>query len=448
MTKKIVKIMTILTITIGLLSTNAFAVTDKKNDDALYFYLVRHGQTYSNIKEMTIGGGGNAQLTAKGRYDARSLGVGLKDVNFIAAYSSTLGRAYETADNILAGRDMSITQIADLKDISWGNAEGGRIEDLTNQYGHSGNDFEFYFGKYTDANFSSPVKTENMYDFSKRFDSALRSIAKKHQNESGNILVVAHSSMAFYLQKYRPELPLSGLSNTSVSVLEYKNGNFKLIDFNNTDYLNKGYELEKSLPALEIDVIINPKTILHNVGVMEGRTDSDLTKEGIAVSKKIAKQLSSSTFITAYSSTLGRARETNSIVLQNSNTPIIYDNNLNEIFLGRWEAEKINTIKSDKTAEAKNLFSAKRVLNFKAPYGGENGDIAAYRLTTILQKMGLKYEFSQGKILVFTHPIIFRAFLNQMVPDYNLAVTKQAQIITLNYKNEKFSVAKVQEINP
>lgn len=95
-------------IIISITSTSALATSDS---DALYFYLVRHGQTYSNIKEMTIGGGGNAQLTTKGRYDARSLGLGLEDVDFIAGYSSTLGRAHETASNILTGRNMDIIEI-------------------------------------------------------------------------------------------------------------------------------------------------------------------------------------------------------------------------------------------------------------------------------------------------------------------------------------------------
>lgn len=442
MKKYIDKVISTLIIAISLYSINVFA-----ESDALYFYLVRHGQTYSNTKGMTIGGGGNAQLTAKGRYDARSLGLGLKDIDFIAAYSSTLGRANETAKNILASRNLEVNQLADLKDISWGNAEGGRISDLTEKYGYSGDDFLFYFGDYTNDSFVSPVKTENMFDFSMRFDSALRSIASNHKNESGNILVVAHSSMAFYLQKYRPDQPLSGLSNTSVSVLKYENGKFELVDFNNTDYLKAGYELEKSLKPLEFKIIINPNTILHDVDVMEGTTDSDLNNIGISVSKDIAEKLKPSTFVAAYSSKLGRAIETNALVLKDRNIPVIYEDNFNEIFLGDWEAEKISTIKEDKTGESDNLFSSKNIIKFKSHHGGENGDIAAYRFSSSLKKIAMKNEFTEGKVLVFTHPIIFRAFLNQTIPDYNLALKNNAQIITLQYKNEIFSIVDVVDFN-
>lgn len=86
-----------------------------RQDAVLHFYLVRHGQTWSNSKEMTIGGGGNAQLTPKGRYDANSLGLGLAEIDFIGGYSSTLGRAYETANRVLRGRDLSVVKIEDRR---------------------------------------------------------------------------------------------------------------------------------------------------------------------------------------------------------------------------------------------------------------------------------------------------------------------------------------------
>lgn len=296
----------------------------------LRFYLVRHGQTYSNIKEMTIGGGGNAQLTPKGRYDASSLGLGLAEVEFIAGYSSTLGRAYETANQILRGRNMQVKQIDDLKDISWGDAEGGRIDDLTDKFGHSGNDFAFYFGAYNDPAFKSPVNAENMADFSARFEGALRQIATQHADQDGNILVTAHSSMAFYLQKYRANQPLAGLANTSVSVLEFKDGQFHLIDFNNTDYLESGYARAKALPPLEITLVVNPLTQLQQAGVMEGTTDSDFTDAGEKANQQLHRTLKSTRFIAAYSSELGRGYKTAQRVMADHQIPVQQDNQLNE----------------------------------------------------------------------------------------------------------------------
>lgn len=420
---------------------------ENKQSKTLRFYLVRHGQTYSNIKEMTIGGGGNAQLTKKGRDDATCVGLGLADVNFIAGYSSTLGRAYETASYILKGRNMQVSQIANLKDISWGDAEGGRIDDLTGQFGHSGNDFLFYFGSYTDPDFKSPVNAENMHQFSARFDAALRDIAKNYPDQEGNILVVAHSSMAFYLQKYRADLPLTGLSNTSASVLELKDGEFRLVDFNNTDYLQQGCKKKEKMAPLEITVVINPMTVLNQAGVMEGRSDSDLTKAGIKASQTLAAELKKVNYVAAYSSTLSRAYNTADIVLANKGVTLTKDSNLDEMFLGYWEAEKVTTLKNNKAVQSNDLFSADKVINFISSEGGESGVVAAYRLNSALAQIGNTYEFSNGKVIVFTHPIAMKAFLNQQVPGYKFNNSNELQVITLNYKDEAFSVKSVKAIS-
>jgi broad specificity phosphatase PhoE len=416
------------------------AQANTKQATTLRFYLVRHGQTYSNIKEMTIGGGGNAQLTPKGRYDASSLGLGLAEVEFIAGYSSTLGRAYETANQILRGRNMQVKQIEDLKDISWGDAEGGRIDDLTDKFGHSGNDFAFYFGTYNDPAFKSPVNAENMSDFSARFEGALRQIAAQHPDQKGNILVTAHSSMAFYLQKYRTDQPLAGLANTSVSVLELKDGQFHLIDFNNTDYLKSGYAREKALSPLEITLIVNPLTQLQQAGVMEGTTDSDFTEAGEKANQQLHRTLQSTRFIAAYSSELGRGYKTAQRVMAGHQIPVQQDSQLNEMFLGHWEAEKVATLKNDQSEAARNLFSANNLIRFVAPDEGENGEIAAYRLDRFLSAIGQKYEFSQGKVIVFTHPLILNAFFNKRLPDYSWQPNQRLQVVTLAYKNETFSV--------
>lgn len=415
--------------------------------NVLRFYLVRHGQTLSNIKEMTVGGGGNAQLTKKGRYDASSLGLGLSAIKFIAAYSSTQGRAFETANLVLRGRDLPVTQIENLKDISWGDVEGGRIHALTGKFGHSGDDFDFYFGRYDDPGFVSPVNAESTYKFSQRFESALLEIAQQHIHQSGNILVAAHSSMAFYLQKYRHNMPLSGLSNTSVSVLEFNNGNFRLVDFNNTRYLKQGYKIEKQISPLEIKVVINPLTIFNNAKVLEGTSDSDFTAAGILANQKIQKILSKDKFLTIYSSELGRAWKTALTALPDSKKLLVKTSNLNEIFLGDWEAQDISVATQQHPDEIRKLLSGGSSLNFVSPNQGENGDIAAWRLNKALKKIGYQYEFSEGKVAVFTHPFAFNAFLNKYVTTPPIINGyKTPLIVTIQFKNDEFKVKSVEVI--
>lgn len=414
------------------------AAKNAEDDGVLRFYLVRHGQTLSNIKAMTIGGGGNAELTAKGRYDASSLGLGLADIPFIAAYSSTLGRAFQTATLILRDRNMAVTQIDGLKDISWGAAEGGRIDDLTAQFGHSGNDFAFYFGHPGDVDFVSPVQAENMAVFSHRFESALRAIARQHRGESGNILVAAHSSMAFYLQKYRSEQPLSGLANTSVSVLEWRKGAFRLVDFNNTALLQSGYLKAAALAPLEMTIVVNSLTRLKQSGVMEGTSDSDFSAAGDRANQRLAEHLQKMAFIGVWSSELGRAVKTSQAVMLSHHQQVVQDKRLNELFLGPWEAEKIATLRTLSAAEP--LFSPGKRINLVPAEQGERGEVAAARLDEVLSQIGYQYEHSQGRVAVFTHPLILDAFLSKRMPGYLPPPCEAACILTLTYKNEAFQV--------
>lgn len=417
------------------------AIKTGEHDGVLRFYLVRHGQTLSNVKEMTIGGGGNAELTRKGRYDASSLGLGLSEVPFIAAYSSTLGRAYQTANLILRGRDINVVKIDDLKDISWGDAEGGRIHDLTAQFGHSGDDFPYYFGSFNDPDFVSPVHAENMAAFSQRFEGALRAIARQHKGQSGNILVAAHSSMAFYLQKYRAGKPLSGLSNTSVSVLELRHGVFSLADFNNTTWLQSGYQREKALPPLEIVMVVNPLTHLKQIGVMEGTSDSGFSPAGHQANQNIAEQLHRTPFSAAWSSELNRAVKTAEAVMLPQGIPVMQDKRLNEVFLGPWEAEKIATIITSPAAG--NVFTPGKVIDFIPESEGERGQVAAARFDEMLSALGYQYEFSQGRLAVFTHPRVLDAFLSLRIPGDVHPQWDNAYSVTLTYKNETFNVKDV-----
>lgn len=208
-------------------------ITGCHQDKELYVYLVRHGQTYSNVQGMLVGGDGNYDLTQRGISDSISLGNNLKDIPFIAAYSSTLGRTYDTANYILTGagqEDMSVEKVEGIKDISWGDAEGYTVKGFVEAY--KMDEFPDAFGDANDADFVSPINAESKYDFCNRFQESLLDIAMRHEQTGGNVLVVGHSSMYFWLQRYFSEKDLEELENTSVTVLKYNNGEWELIKYN------------------------------------------------------------------------------------------------------------------------------------------------------------------------------------------------------------------------
>ena len=96
------------------------------------------------------------------------------------------------------------------------------------------------FGNIDDKNFKSPINAESKYEFCKRFDNGIKKVLDENP-PGANILIVAHSSLAFYLQKIFPESDISGIDNTSVTIVkyDYDNKEFELKDLNDTGYLGQ-----------------------------------------------------------------------------------------------------------------------------------------------------------------------------------------------------------------
>lgn len=438
----------LLALLMALLMLSGLAATETaaKEEAPLRFYLVRHGQTYSNIKEATIGGGGNAQLTATGRKLAFSLGMGMEDedIQFIAAYSSTLGRAHETAHWILSGAgqvDLPITERDGLKDISWGAVEGGRIADLEKKYGVDGNDFEYYFGNYFDEDYVGPVEgTESTRQFADRFEAALLEIAKEHEGESGNILVTAHSTIGFYLSKFSDGKP-AGTPNTSACIVEYADGEFSLVEYGNVAYLNDGREKYDAMRPLEIVLVTTPQTIFQQAGVLEGSSDSNLTEAGQKAAESLGNKMAGGAPLAVYASELNRSKKSSEIAFGGKNIALSLDSRLDEMFLGYWEAEKISVLEKTDYANYRLLTSANYISSMPAVEGaGEKADRAAARLEGALRDMGEKHLSSEGKIVVFTHPFILKAFLNEQFPTYQVPASKNMQVVTLTFKDDVFEM--------
>ncbi len=97
------------------------------------WYLVRHGETEWNRTGRMQGHTG-VPLSAKGRRQAARLGERLRDVDFATVYCSDLPRAAETARIIAAGRDLAISDEADLREFSYGEWEGLTLEEVETRY--------------------------------------------------------------------------------------------------------------------------------------------------------------------------------------------------------------------------------------------------------------------------------------------------------------------------
>ena len=82
-------------------------------------YMVRHGETDWN-KARRIQGQVDIPLNAFGRHLAEETGKGLTDIPFEVCISSPLGRAVETAELILEGRDVPILTDRRIVEMAFG----------------------------------------------------------------------------------------------------------------------------------------------------------------------------------------------------------------------------------------------------------------------------------------------------------------------------------------
>lgn len=201
-----------------------------------YIYMVRHGRTYANEQGVLMGGDGNAELTPEAVDQAKAVGQALSDVSFDHAYTSTLGRTIDTASYLLEGAkqdDVARQQIRDLDDISWGDAEGYTRQQFMEE--NNLDEFPDAFGDTDDADFVSPIHAETKYHFYQRFNNGMQQIIDDIKSGE-NVLVVAHSSMQFWLEKQFPEVQGQDIANLSVTVIKVNHGKKELVEYNQVMY--------------------------------------------------------------------------------------------------------------------------------------------------------------------------------------------------------------------
>lgn len=136
---------------------------------------VRHGETDWNLARR-VQGHTDRPLNATGLEQAEALAAELADEPLVAAYSSDLLRAYETARILVAGRELGVTAIRDLRERDFGTWEG-----LTD---------EQVLSRYPEARHSPWGDAETREEMSRRVIAALHRIAEAHPG--GRVLVVGH----------------------------------------------------------------------------------------------------------------------------------------------------------------------------------------------------------------------------------------------------------------
>ena len=151
-------------------------------------FLVRHGETDWNV-ERRIQGQVNIELNEFGRHLARETAKGLKDISFDLCFTSPLGRARETAEILLDGRDVPVYEEERISEMAFGEYEGGCCS-------KTGWNLPEEFKKFfTDpANYKKPAGGEDFYDIKKRTGDFLKELYDNEELKDANILISTHGA--------------------------------------------------------------------------------------------------------------------------------------------------------------------------------------------------------------------------------------------------------------
>lgn len=183
-------------------------------------YLVRHGQTDWNAKEI-VQGHSDIPLNETGKNQARETGELLKDVHFDAVFASDLSRAVQTAEIIKLQRDLVVNTSKLIKERNFGKYEGA----TSTQYREENKEFFEKMATMTKEgrmNFRI-ADIENEAEVASRVIIFLREIAATYEGK--NVLVVSHGGVMRILLLHlgwasHAELPGGSVGNATFIELE------------------------------------------------------------------------------------------------------------------------------------------------------------------------------------------------------------------------------------
>lgn len=164
-------------------------------------YVIRHGKTDWNCL-YKLQGNTDIQLNDEGREMAREAAAEYADVHFDVCYCSPLGRAKETAEILLAGRDVPVIYDDRLREIKFGPYEG------TEQVFKHPESPVYNFFKDPE-NYVAPEGAESFEELLGRAGSFLNEAAYPLLAEGRDVLIVGHGALNSAIISVAKGLPLA-----------------------------------------------------------------------------------------------------------------------------------------------------------------------------------------------------------------------------------------------
>ncbi|TCC90552.1 histidine phosphatase family protein [Pedobacter frigiditerrae] len=197
-------------------------------------YIIRHGETELNRLGIVQGRGVDSDLNDTGRAQAEAFYNRYKDIQFDKIYTSALKRTHQTVQQFI---DLGLPweQHEGIDELAWGLWEG---QPNTPEARHA---FLEIVEKWQGGNYEAKFEGgESPNDVMLRMHETIELI--KSRTEEKRILVCMHGRamrllLCMLLKKPFSEMGDFPHQNTTLYKMEYADGHFSVIDFNNTDHL-------------------------------------------------------------------------------------------------------------------------------------------------------------------------------------------------------------------
>ena len=163
-------------------------------------YVMRHGQTDWNI-DYRLQGSVDIPLNETGREMAKAACDKYRNTHIDVCYCSPLSRARETAELVLAGRDIPIVVEDLIREANFGEYEG-----QCNIYEHP--DWEMYKFFRDPANYCADKGAESFEEMFARADAFIEKYLRADLAAGKDVLVVGHGAMSLALVNRIEEIPL------------------------------------------------------------------------------------------------------------------------------------------------------------------------------------------------------------------------------------------------
>jgi broad specificity phosphatase PhoE len=171
--------------------------------------LARHGQSVSNAVRR-FQGAQDVALSPLGVRQAEALGIAVGRRPIAHVYASPLERARRTAEIAVAGLDLPVTVLDDLRELSLGEWEGYSVEEIRTRPGDP-------YGQWVrDPVGCPPPGGEPLAEVQARALRAVVRIASSHPN-GDDVLIVSHGGVISALLAHWLGLPLSSIWRLAVA---------------------------------------------------------------------------------------------------------------------------------------------------------------------------------------------------------------------------------------